>query len=159
MHLETVKEEYDYAWDQMGPPKPSLRDQYKSSPLQKHHPSYYWRHIPKEVIKKIYMVRTIFSNLKFPMDFQLDFEIGILNWIFKLEVQMEFFPNVITKLDFQIGFPSVSTKLDFHIGFPSVSTKLDFQMGFSNVITKFDFKLHFQIGVSLRFGIFKLEFK
>ena len=56
MHLESVAEEYDYAWGKMGPPKPTLRDQYNSSPLHKHHPSYFWRNIPKDVIKKIYMV-------------------------------------------------------------------------------------------------------
>jgi hypothetical protein len=65
LHLETVDHEYGYAWDRMGPPKPELRDQYNSSPLQKHHPSYYWKYIPKDVIKKIYMVTIkLFINHK-----------------------------------------------------------------------------------------------
>ena len=56
LHLEDVDKEYDYAWEKIADVKPVLRDQYKNSPMAKHHPSWYWRNVPKDVAKKIYMI-------------------------------------------------------------------------------------------------------
>lgn len=56
LHLEDVDKEYDYAWEKIADVKPVLREQYKNSPMAKHHPSWYWRNVPKDVAKKIYMI-------------------------------------------------------------------------------------------------------
>ncbi|CAG5102357.1 Oidioi.mRNA.OKI2018_I69.chr1.g262.t2.cds [Oikopleura dioica] len=56
LHLEDVDLEYDYAWEKIADIKPVLRQQYANSPMAKHHPSWYWRNVPKDVAKKIYMI-------------------------------------------------------------------------------------------------------
>ncbi|CBY23652.1 unnamed protein product [Oikopleura dioica] len=56
LHLEEVHKEYDYVWEKIGPIKPVMEGQYKTSPLADHHPSYFWKKVPRDVAKKIYMI-------------------------------------------------------------------------------------------------------
>ena len=49
--------EYDWAWKKIGGEPPKMRDQYSSSPLKKRDRTYYWRNIPKDAIRELYIVR------------------------------------------------------------------------------------------------------
>ena len=71
LHLENVQQvkriifelyknnnlkEYDWAWKKIGGEPPKMRDQYSASPLKKHDRTYYWRNIPKDAIRELYIV-------------------------------------------------------------------------------------------------------
>ena len=52
----TYLKEYDWAWKKIGGEPPKMRDQYSSSPLKKRDRTYYWRNIPKDAIRELYIV-------------------------------------------------------------------------------------------------------
>ena len=56
LHLEEVHNEYNYTWEKIAPIKPVMEDRYKTSPLAHTHPSEFWKDVPRDVAKKIYMI-------------------------------------------------------------------------------------------------------
>ena len=48
-----------------------MRDQYSSSPLKKRDRTYYWRNIPKDAIRELYIVRIGGCSQQFFMNFQI----------------------------------------------------------------------------------------
>ena len=74
LHLEDVDLEYDYAWEKIADIKPVLRQQYANSPMAKHHPSWYWRNVPKDVAKKIYMIYFMGKKIRKKLAYWLFFQ-------------------------------------------------------------------------------------
>ena len=54
-----------------------MRDQYSASPLKKHDRTYYWRNIPKDAIRELYIVS--FMNFDIVIKLLFRFIIWILS--------------------------------------------------------------------------------
>ena len=63
LHKNFILKEYDWAWKKIGGEPPKMRDQYSASPLKKHDRTYYWRNIPKDAIRELYIVSYIHYTL------------------------------------------------------------------------------------------------
>ena len=70
-----ILKEYDWAWKKIGGEPPKMRDQYSASPLKKHDRTYYWRNIPKDAIRELYIVSCIQYTL-YCSDLYLDLLYG-----------------------------------------------------------------------------------
>ena len=61
-HLETIDEDFPRVWEELGHEMPKMKEQYKQSPTKSKDASFYYRDIPTDVVKKLYIVRQKILN-------------------------------------------------------------------------------------------------
>ena len=63
VQLENIDTDFDAVWNGIGFDSPNIKGQYQHSPLKKNPEEYYYSKIPKDTIKRIYMVKLISIKL------------------------------------------------------------------------------------------------